>query len=56
MGMEEFDQAENKKDFRRMIWLIGGIIALALVVTAFLLFARGSKQSFDSKLQENVSI
>jgi len=54
--MEDFNQLENKKDFRKMIWLIGGIIILALAVTACLLFTRGSKQSFDSKLQNHNTI
>ena len=48
--MEDFDQLENKKDFRKMILIIGGIILLALAVTALLLFVRGSKESFNSKL------
>jgi len=47
--MEDFDQLENKKAFRKMVLIIGGIILLAVATTAFLLFRKGSKETFDSE-------
>lgn len=48
--MENFNQLENKKAFRKMILIIGGIILLAVITTVFLLFRKGSKETFDSEI------
>jgi hypothetical protein len=45
----EDDQLENKKDFRRMIFIIIGIVVLAGATTAFLLLRKGSKESFNQE-------
>jgi len=49
--MDEFDQVENKKDFRKIIFIIVGVIVVAGGVTAFLLFRKGSKDNFNSDTQ-----
>jgi hypothetical protein len=41
--MDEFDEIESKNNFRKMIFLIGGIIILAGVTTAFLIIKKGPK-------------
>jgi|GEM_PF-2340846 len=43
----EFDPKENRKDFKKMIFIIVGILVFAVAVTAFLLIRKGSKENFD---------
>ena len=49
--MEDFDQSENKRDFGKMILIIGGVVLLAAVVSAFLLLKKGSKDTFNPEVQ-----
>jgi len=50
--MEDFDQLENKRDFRKMILVIVGVVVVAGAITTFLLFKKGSKNTFDSDTQD----
>ncbi|MBU0612178.1 hypothetical protein KKA39_01965 [Patescibacteria group bacterium] len=43
----EDDQLENKTAFRKMVLIIGGVVILAAVTTAFLIFRNGSKETFN---------
>lgn len=46
--MENFDQEENKRAFKRMIIVIGSVVLVAVAVTAFLIFRKESKETFDA--------
>ncbi|MFZ2072647.1 MAG: hypothetical protein WA101_00255 [Minisyncoccia bacterium] len=48
--MENSDQIENKVAFRKMLWVIGGIVLLAGIATAILLFRNGSKETFNPQV------
>lgn len=43
----EDDQSENKTAFRKMILIIVGVVVLAALTTAFLIFRKGSKETFN---------
>lgn len=43
--METFDQAENKKDFKKIIWIVVGVAVLAGFTVLFIFLGRGSKET-----------
>jgi hypothetical protein len=45
--MEELEQIENKKAFRKIIYVIIGVILIAIVTTAFFIFRTGHKETFS---------
>ena len=51
--MDEFDQVENKKDFRKIIFIIIGVVVVAGGVTAFLLLKNGTKDTFNSDTENS---
>jgi hypothetical protein len=46
--MSNFDQLENKKDFKKAVLIISGIIILAVIVAIVLVLRKGSKETFNS--------
>jgi hypothetical protein len=56
--MENFDQEENKRAFKRMLLVIGIVVVVAGAITAFVLLKKDSKETFNadqvnSNLAEN---
>ena len=51
--MDDFDELENKKNFKKMVFLIGGIVILAGVTTAFLIFKKGTNDTVKSDTQNS---
>ena len=43
--MQEFDVPENKRDFKKIIWIAGGIAVLAGLTVLFFFLGRGSKET-----------
>jgi hypothetical protein len=43
----EFNPKENKEDFRKMMFIIGGVILVAGLATAFIVLRKDSKQTFN---------
>ncbi len=53
--MEDFEQLENKEEFRRMLFIIGGIVLVCVIVTAFLLFRKTSKVAVSPDASNTVA-
>lgn len=43
--METFDQVENKRDFKKIIWIVVGVALLAGLTVLFIFLGRGSKET-----------
>jgi hypothetical protein len=46
--MEEIEQLENKRAFKRMLLVIGIVVVLAGAITAFVLLKKDSKETFNA--------